>query len=324
MEENKSKVDEENQKPLNIVLLGEESSEKEKLITKFLLSNTQQYSIIDNKKEEDKEEDHSLLQNIIHSVEMHGEKIKMKIWDNPSSAEFLLPSIKIAQGILLFYSIKNKKSFEKIKQDLSKIIELGKFDIPIVIIGNHSNSNNREVSYEEAKTFADNYGLRLYETSIESGVTINQILQDMGEQLLFQECINTANNSKINIDTEEDIFNIDDNLDLDDNLNIGELIESKNKNNYKSNKSNKNVANMENQDLIKSLNDSNIKKTKSNKHLTKFTLFSSNSTTNLKKNKKPIYLKNSKNIVNKSGSIILSEKKSNFLNFSNFNLLNKN
>ena len=343
MEEKKSKEEDENKKPLNIVLLGESISEKEKLITKLLLSNSQKPSSeIDIKKEEDKEEDKSLIQNIIHCVEMNGEKIKMKIWDNPSTEEFLSPSIKIAQGILLFYSIKNRQSFEKIKQDLSKIIELGRFDIPIVIIGNHSDTNKREVSYEEGKSFADSYGLRFYETSFQSGVTIEKILQDIGEQLVFQECINTANNSKINIDNDNDIINeinndndinnlnVDDFLNLDDNLNIGEIIESKNKKNYKSAHSNKDLKNTFDQELSQSLTDSNIfnsdnniKKNKSNKQITKFSLFNSNSTTNIKKNKKPINLKN-KNSVNKSGSLILNEKNSNFGNYSHFNLLNKN
>ena len=358
MEENNFKEEEENKKPLNIVLLGDASSEKEKLISKFLLSNSNQFPENDIKKEEEKDEDQSILQNILYSVEMHGEKIKMKLWDNPSREEFLLPSIKIAQGILLFYSVKNKKSFEKIKQNLSKIIELGRFDIPIVIIGNHSNTEKREVSYEEAKIFADNYGLRLYETSTDSDISIKQILQDIGEQLLFQECINSANNSKImedekninenhnlnldhlklnlddnlkiNLDDNlkiddikfDDDIKLDDDLNLDDNLNIGALIESKNKGKSKTAKSHKDIKNALNNDT--NLTDleinSSVKKKKSNKQISKFTLSNSNSTTNLKK--KPINLQKKKiSAVNKSESLILNNnKKSNIMNFTSFNL----
>ena len=215
---------------------------------------------------------------------MHGEKIKMKLWDNPAREEFLSPSIKIAQGILLFYSIKNKESFLKIKENLSKIIELGKFDIPIVIIGNHSDTNDREVSFEEAKSFSDNYGLRFYETSNDNNITIKQILQDMGEQLLFQECINTANNSKIEDNLE------DDNLNLDENLNIGELIKNKNKESENKTNSNKEIENSK-KNLIPSFSEGNIfnsnqsiKKIKSNKQISKFSLFN-NSSSNLKKKK---------------------------------------
>ena len=74
--------DESNKKPINIVLLGDESSEKEKLMSKFLLLNSPQFQENEVKNEEDKEEDISIFQNIIHCVELHGEKLKMKLWDN--------------------------------------------------------------------------------------------------------------------------------------------------------------------------------------------------------------------------------------------------
>ena len=231
MEQLISKEEQSEKKPLNIVLLGDESSEKEKLMSKFLLLNSPQFQENEMKSEEDKEEDISLFHNIIHCIEIHGEKLKMKLWDNPSTDEFLSPSIKIAQGILLFYSVKNKKSYEKIQKDLSKIIELGRFDIPIIVIGNHKNSEERKVTYEEAKTWADNYGLRFYETSLEKDGSIKEILQDIGEQLLFQECIFSANNSVIINDEEKEEI-----IDLEENLNIGFLIESKNKESEKKEK----------------------------------------------------------------------------------------
>ena len=241
MEQLISKEEQSEKKPLNIVLLGDESSEKEKLMSKFLLLNSPQFQENEMKNEEDKEEDISLFQNIIHCVEIHGEKLKMKLWDNPSTDEFLSPSIKIAQGILLFYSVKNKKSYEKIQKDLSKIIELGRFDIPIIVIGNHKNSEERKVTYEEAKTWADNYGLRFYETSLEKDGSIKEILQDIGEQLLFQECIFSANNSVIiNEDEKEEILN------LEENLNIGFLIESKNKESEKKEKEKEKIKNEKN------------------------------------------------------------------------------
>ena len=235
MESNITNEDDSNKKPLNIVLLGDESSEKEKLMSKFILLNSPQFQDNEIKIEKDKEEDVSIFQNIIHTVELHGEKLRMKFWDNPSSDEFLSPSIKIAQGILLFYSIKNRNSYKKIQEDLSKIIELGRFDIPIIVIGNHKTSPERQVTYEEAKTWADNYGLRFYETSLENDGSIKEILQDIGEQLLFQECILSANNSVIINDNDKE-NNKDDTLNLEENLNIDSLIESKSKESAKKEK----------------------------------------------------------------------------------------
>jgi hypothetical protein len=350
MEENQ---DESNKKPLNIVLLGDDSSEKEKLMSKFLLLNSPQFQENETKNEEDKEEDISIFQNIIHCVEMHGEKLQMKLWDNPSTEEFLSPSIKIAQGILLFYSVKNRKSYEKIKNDLSKIIELGRFDIPIIVIGNHKTSQEREVSYEEAKTWADNYGLRFYETSLENDGSIKEILQDIGEQLLFQECILSANNSVI-INEEEK----DDLLNLEENLNIGSLIESKNKESAKKEKENENktISYIDKEDVInKNYNSNNLldsnnnKKKKSNNKNSKNILSKNNSSSFFKKIKPKLKsntnpnnkTKTENHHMTKSNSTIFTtennthnkinsnvnntntNKISNFLNFSKINIINK-
>ena len=283
MESNITNEDDSNKKPLNIVLLGDESSEKEKLMSKFILLNSPQFQDNEIKIEKDKEEDVSIFQNIIHTVELHGEKLRMKFWDNPSSDEFLSPSIKIAQGILLFYSIKNRNSYKKIQEDLSKIIELGRFDIPIIVIGNHKTSPERQVTYEEAKTWADNYGLRFYETSLENDGSIKEILQDIGEQLLFQECILSANNSVIINDNDKE-NNKDDTLNLEENLNIDSLIENKSKESAKKekNKEMRNSVSYINKD--DKLEKNSHKKEKSlNKQLSKSNLNKFNSSSNFKK-----------------------------------------
>ena len=328
MEPNTENEETSNKKPLNIVLLGDESSEKEKLMSKFLLLNSPQFQENEEKIQEDKEEDISLFQNVIHCVEMHGEKLKMKLWDNPSTDEFLSPSIKIAQGILLFYSVKSRKSFEKIQKDLSKIIELGRFDIPIIVIGNHKTSQEREVTYEEAKTWADNYGLRFYETSIEKDGSIKTILQDIGEQLLFQECINTAtvsnNNSVIINDIDKD-----ENINLEENLNIGSLIESKNKESDKKGKQAKSEKkqdinfgkNFSSNDVLNTDNNIYNKKKKNIKH----GLYQNNSSKNFKKIKTK--LNKNKTLttanLNRNQSLILNTEINQNSNYSTLNTTNK-
>ena len=352
MEPNTLENNESDKKPLNIVLLGDESSEKEKLMSKFLLLNSPQFQENEIKNEEDKEEDVSIFQNIIHCVELHGEKLKMKLWDNPSTEEFLSPSIKIAQGILLFYSVKSRKSYEKIQKDLSKIIELGRFDVPIILIGNHKSSPEREVTYEEAKTWADNYGLRFYETSLEKDGSIKQILQDIGEQLLFQECIFSANNSVIIKDDEND-NDKDEIFNLEENLNIGSLIESKNKESDKKNKTEKikekrnSISYKDKEDILeKNYSSNNIfdkdgknnikNKGNNNKPQLKKKLFKTNSSYNLQKNKPTIstnrHTKEQSNLSKNNSVTILhtehnASKKENtitkFLNYSKLNIINK-
>ena len=249
MSENKND-DSETDKPINIVLLGDESSEKEKLLLKYI-------EITKDLEENNSIPSENLIENIVRIIKINGEMIKIKIWDNPASEEFLSPSIKIAKGILLFYSVEKKSSFENIQKNLNKIKDMNKFNIPIVIIGNHCNSNKREVSYDEAKTFAENNCLRFYETSIDSKIGIKEILNDIGEQLIFQECIKLASNEKI----EEELLS---NLNIDDNLNIADLIENNNKNDekLKRNKSSKHLSDKSKNNNLKNLSKSEIRELK--------------------------------------------------------------
>ena len=355
MESNISNEDGSEKKPLNIVLLGDESSEKEKLMSKFILLNSPQFQENEIKNEKDKEEDISIFQNIIHTVEIHGEKLKMKFWDNPSSDEFLSPSIKIAQGILLFYSVKNRNSFKKIQEDLSKIIELGRFEIPIIVIGNHKSSPERQVTYEEAKAWADNFGLRFYETSLENDGSIKEILQDIGEQFLFQECILSANNSVIINENEN---NKDEKLNLEENLNIDSLIESNNKESEKKLKKGKtkgirnSISYIDKDDILGKNSNKNEKN--SNNKLSKTKLNKRNSaniykkikpkiksnntpkeekTNSLTKNNSQFYNKSitlnndntNINNYNSNNTIITSSasKISKFLNYSKINIISK-
>ena len=65
-------------------------------------------------------------------------------------------------------------------------MSMNKYDFPMVMVGNDSDLPNRQVNYEEAKAFADSYGLSFYEVSINSGLGIEPMFLDHGEQVVFK------------------------------------------------------------------------------------------------------------------------------------------
>jgi GTPase SAR1 family protein len=179
---------EKEKKPFNVVLLGNIESEKAALLHKFIKKRfaIQQLKEMAISEENGEEDPH--IDEVMNSVEIHGETVRMKIWDNVSANKLFSTSnksLKAAQGIILFYSVSNRKSFNMLKLSLSKIIDFDKYDIPMVMVGNDSETQNREVSYEEAKALADSYGLRFYETSIRSGM--GGVFEDIGEQVFYRE-----------------------------------------------------------------------------------------------------------------------------------------
>lgn len=113
MEETKK---EKENKPFNVVLLGNIESEKASLLHKLIKKRfyIKQLQEIKNNEENDKMED-SNIDDVMNIVEIHGETIKMKIWDNVSANKIFSSSnkgLKIAQGVILFYSVADRKSFK--------------------------------------------------------------------------------------------------------------------------------------------------------------------------------------------------------------------
>ena len=324
-------------KPFNVVLLGNIESEKAALLHKFIkkrfaIKQLKEMNISSENGEED-----SKIDEIMNNVEIHGETVRMKIWDNVSANKIFSSSnksLKVAQGIILFYSVSDRKSFNMLKLSLSNIIDKDKYDIPMVMVGNDSETPNREVSYEEAKALADSYGINFYETSIKSGM--NEVFEDIGEQVFYQEYGANSNynynsnskhaknnyslstskstnklNNKISIYSKNDFYENDFNNKLKNkigkNISIFNLSRGKSSNKKYNNNANKSINNKEEfasddinlnlDDSLQSFQTNNIKLSKAN---------------NNKKSKKnsliiksPDILKNS-SILNDSSSIIFS------------------
>jgi len=137
--------------------------------------------------------DESLLttlgkESYTYQVDLHGHNIKMKIWDTAGQERFksmTLNVIKTVDGLIIVYSIASKKTFENLDnwiKQLNEITDLSKK--PVIIVGNKSDLNeNREVSYEEGKKFAENHGYNFYETSASTGYNVDLAFNDIFEQL---------------------------------------------------------------------------------------------------------------------------------------------
>ena len=73
---------------------------------------------------------------------------------------------KKADGVLLCFDINDRKTFEKVGFWIDSLYEHGDPSTPRVIIGNNKvdDSDQKEVTYEEAMSFAKSLGYNYYET----------------------------------------------------------------------------------------------------------------------------------------------------------------
>ena len=214
----KNREEEKEPKPFNVILLGNIKSEKEAIIHKLIKKKFAINQLKKLNQTSDNINDNKNLDDIMNSVDIHGETVNMKIYDNTSASKvfsYSNKSLSFAQGIILFYSVCDRNSFNILKSNLYKIMSMNKYDFPMVMVGNDSDSPNRQVNYEEAKAFADSYGLSFYEVSINSGLGMEPMFLDLGEQVVYKKYgnngINNTKNNKSAFIRNHPIMNTDDN-----------------------------------------------------------------------------------------------------------------
>ena len=222
MKENKKEEDKEKENPFNVILLGNVESEKEALMHKLIKKKFAINQLKELNKSADNANSNPNITDMMNSVEIHGETVKMKIYDNTSANKIFSysnKSLSSVQGIILFYSVCDRNSFNILKSNLYKIMSMNKYDFPMVMVGYDSESSKRQVNYEEAKSLADSYGLNFYEVSFDSGIGLEPIFEDIGEQVAYKEyglndssiknnSVIFSNNSNNNKDWNGNLLNI--------------------------------------------------------------------------------------------------------------------
>ena len=194
-------------KLFNVFLLGDIKSDKNKLIQQYILNNNQNNTDAEGSNEENPKTENT--SEITQSFEIHGETIKMKILEDPQADQALSPNADNStkpQGIILFYNVTDRDSFDKLKQIISNIMDMNN-EMPIVIVGNTSDKSERTVPFEEAKNFADNYGLKYHETTLENNcINMKDVFNDLGEQVLYQDILE-KNNANDKTNEKEELTN---------------------------------------------------------------------------------------------------------------------
>ena len=186
----KNQSEEKVRRPYNVVILGNIESEESSLLHKFIKKRLfiKQLKEINENGQNGEEDNRSNASEKMNSVEILGETKKLKIWDQASANKLFSPTnkmLKFARGIILFYSVAERKSFNMLKLILNNLRDYIQYDFPMVMVGNDSETPDRQVNYEEAKSLADSYGLKFYETNIK--YDMSDIFEDLGNQINYHE-----------------------------------------------------------------------------------------------------------------------------------------
>lgn len=128
----------------------------------------------------------------------NGKVYKLQIWDTAGQETFrslIKTFYRGAHGCLVVYDITNRASFNNIGSWIKDLHDNCMSNIPIFIIGNKTDlSNNREVSHEEGKKYADDNKYTFFEISAKDYNDVCKVFNSLILNILANNII-LSNNS---------------------------------------------------------------------------------------------------------------------------------
>lgn len=110
--------------------------------------------------------------------ECDGNTIKYQYWDTAGQDTFrnIVPMyFKGADAAILVYAVNDKDSFDHLNDWLKLLIESTKPDIPVLVVGNKIDLDNKNVDEEEGRNWAISKGYQLIFASAMTGENVNMI-----------------------------------------------------------------------------------------------------------------------------------------------------
>ena len=144
-------------------------------------------------------------------IELDGKEYCLQIWDTAGLEKYrsLVSNLfKKCAGALLVYEIGNKESFQNIPNFIKTCKENSPEEVVMVLVGNKSDLEERQVSTEEGQKLAEENGMLFLETSAKTGENVKELLEESAKEIYKKMKENTYDTQilerdSIKIETKE-------------------------------------------------------------------------------------------------------------------------
>lgn len=111
------------------------------------------------------------------TIDCESKKYRLQVWDTAGQEKFrsiVQTYYKGAMGIILVYSINDRKSFENIENWMRQISANTQNDAVVILVGNKSDVEDRTVQTSEGERVASDHNIHFFETSAKQGTNVEE------------------------------------------------------------------------------------------------------------------------------------------------------
>ena len=124
----------------------------------------------------------------IKTLDIDGKSCKLQIWDTAGQERFrniISSYYRGAQGIMLVYDITDLESFQNLNSWLIEIEKNASKNVyKILVVNKCDMESDRKVTTEQGKDFADQYGMKFFETSAKNATNVNEAFITMTKEVM--------------------------------------------------------------------------------------------------------------------------------------------
>ena len=152
---------------INIITLGESSVGKSSIINRYVENNFD-YNFVSTLGVDFRKK----------IININGEDIRLKIWDTAGQEKFRSIQkqyYRNSDGILLVFDVTKFDTFNVLEEWINSIKNQTSNDIIVVLVGNKIDLNNKVISDDDIKNFANDNKFKYFLTSAATGKNINEV-----------------------------------------------------------------------------------------------------------------------------------------------------
>jgi len=123
----------------------------------------------------------------IRTIELGGERVKLQIWDTAGQERFRTITstyYRGTHGVIVVYDVSSGESFANVKRWLHEI-DANCDVVNRILVGNKNDDPDRKVVLtEDARRFADQMGIQLFETSAKDNINVEEMFRSVTSLVL--------------------------------------------------------------------------------------------------------------------------------------------